>query len=468
MQCIATRDDSTGNHGRARPDNRVLKKIVFLAYHLPPIGGAAVQRNVRLMRYLAEAGFEPVVVTGRGSSRTRWTPADETLESDIPPETAVYRLQGEERVVPPGRWRGRGERWLGLEKNWTRWWTRSVIDLADQLRSHDVSLVYAPLVPFESLEAAQHLSRLLRKPLVIDLHDPWALDEMIVYPSAIHRRAARRSMSRALRTADGVIANTPEAHRRLVSAFPFLASKPVAVVPNGFDQRDFRGPPSPGDEHLFRIAHTGYLHTQLGRRQRRLRPLDSLLRGTIAGADVVTRSHIFVVRAIDELLMREPALGPVELCLAGVTTADDHEAASAFEHVRFLGYLPHARSVDLIRSADLLFLPMHNVSPGYRAGIMPGKTFEYLAAGRPILAAVPEGDVKDLLAAAGNAYLCAPDDTGAMAEAIADGIRRKRAGQELPPPPDELIAPFEWRALAGRLATLFERVLASVTGDGPL
>ena len=50
-----------------------------------------------------------------------------------------------------------------------------------------------------------------------------------------------------------------------------------------------------------------------------------------------------------------------------------------------------------MRSADLLFLPMHDVPPGSRVGIVPGKTYEYLAWETPILAAVPDGDIAEIL-----------------------------------------------------------------------
>ena len=61
-----------------------------------------------------------------------------------------------------------------------------------------------------------------------------------------------------------------------------------------------------------------------------------------------------------------------------------------------------------MRSADLLFLPMHDLPPGARAGLIPYKTYEYLAAGRPILAAVPDGDVRDMLARSRTSRWYAP------------------------------------------------------------
>ena len=94
--------------------------------------------------------------------------------------------------------------------------------------------------------------------------------------------------------------------------------------------------------------------------------------------------------------------------------------------MHFHGYVPHDESVRLLRSADLLFLPMHNVAAGWRVGIIPGKTYEYIAARRPILAAVPPGDAHDLLRSAGNAAICDPADVVAMRRELRAAIERKR------------------------------------------
>ena len=112
-----------------------------------------------------------------------------------------------------------------------------------------------------------------------------------------------------------------------------------------------------------------------------------------------------------------------------------------------------------MRGADLLFLPMHNLPSGYRARIVPGKTYEYLASGRPILAAVPDGDARDLLERAGTAFLTRPDDVDAMSAVIVDAVRR-RDRQTRPAPDPELLAGYERRKLTRRLAELFDGVIA--------
>ena len=91
---------------------------------------------------------------------------------------------------------------------------------------------------------------------------------------------------------------------------------------------------------------------------------------------------------------------------------------------------------------------------------MPGKTYEYLASGRPILAAVPEGDAHDLLSAAGTALVCRPNDIDGMASAIVETFERRRSGEPLSAPPAELLRRYEYRNLARDLASVFDDVCA--------
>jgi hypothetical protein len=101
---------------------------------------------------------------------------------------------------------------------------------------------------------------------------------------------------------------------------------------------------------------------------------------------------------------------------------------------------------------------MHDLPSGVRARIVPGKTYEYLAAERPILAAVPDGDARDLLAEAGNAFLCRPPDVGGMARIIAERVEGAARGA-VPRPRPEVLARYERRRLTGELAEVFDTVL---------
>ena len=427
-------------------------RVLLLSYHFPPVGGGGTQRSLKFARYLPELGCEVVVVTGTGAPSGRWTPTDETLLEELP-ETEVRRVPGPEPLDE--RWRPRLERWFGLRSEWSRWWVEGAVRTGAEAGAQ-ADVILATMSPFNTADAAARLSRQLGVPWVADLRDPWALDEMTIYPSVLHRRRELVRMRALLGTAAAVVANTPEAASRIGRLLGSPAGLPVVPIPNGFDQADFTAPAPERDESAFRIVHAGNLHTDLGRQQRRGR-LRRLLGGEIDGVDILTRSHVYLLRAVDRVVARNPSLGSrIELVLVGVLSEGDRLAAARSPVVRLVDYQPHDATVALMRSADLLFLPMQNLPAGVRATIVPGKTYEYLAAERPILAAVPEGDARDLLLRAGNAHVCAPDDVEGMAAAIEAQIEgtstlRARASAEL-------LARFERRALTAELASLLDAV----------
>jgi glycosyltransferase involved in cell wall biosynthesis len=103
---------------------------------------------------------------------------------------------------------------------------------------------------------------------------------------------------------------------------------------------------------------------------------------------------------------------------------------------------------------------MHNLAPGVRATIVPGKTYEYLASGTPILAAVPDGDARDLLGEAGNAMLCRPDDVEGMARALLEALARHRKRVPPDPPARNVVERFDYRGLTAQLGSVFDDVLA--------
>jgi glycosyltransferase involved in cell wall biosynthesis len=406
------------------------------------------------VRHLRDFDYEPVVVTGPATINGRWTPRDETLASEVPPGLRVLRVPNQ----PPGspHLRRRARIWLRRKSRFDGWWihgaSRTALDAAG------VDLVYASLSPYSSGEAARQVAATLHKPWVADLRDPWALDEMTVYPTGLHRRLETERMKHVLGTASAVVMNTPEATRRVLRSMPELAGTTIVSIPNGWEAADFAGVEPRRSDSAFRIVHTGNLHTELGRLLRRRGRSRRLLGGAVSGVDALPRSHVYLLEAIRRVHERAPGIAAhIEVHLAGVVSASDRSVTASQVHVH--GYLPHPDSVDLIRSADLLFLPMHDLPRGTSATIVPGKTYEYLASGRPILAALPDGDARDLLSCVETATVCRPTDVAAMAALIEDRCRRFLSEGRPRTDVSAVATAYEARGLTARLAETFDGVL---------
>ena len=89
----------------------------------------------------------------------------------------------------------------------------------------------------------------------------------------------------------------------------------MVVIPNGYDRADFTDPIPPRRDGKFRIVHTGALHTALGEQHRRRRALRGLLGGGVRGLDILTRSHVHLIEALNRLVAKDPALEHVSSCI---------------------------------------------------------------------------------------------------------------------------------------------------------
>ena len=406
-----------------------------------------MQRTSKFIKYLPSFGIEPLVLTGTSRSTSRWAPRDFSHERDFPDGLRVFRTadDGDDPRCRAARLVAEGEK---------------------VIREYAPDAIFVTMSPFEDASVAAELAKRWDVPWIADLRDPWALDEFQIYRSRWHRQAEVRRMAASLETAGRIIMNTPEAMKRFRDEFPDLAPKATEAITNGFDPDDFIGLSPRRDDGIFRIVHTGSLHTDHGRRQNSRRWLNPLLGRSTPGVDSLPRSHVFLMKALERWQKADPEVAVrVRVDFAGVTSRADLEVAeksSAGKLVRFLNFVPHLESLALMRSADLLFLPMHKMPQNRRATIVPGKTYEYIASGRPILAAVPEGDAKDFLQRAGTAAVCDPDDVDGILGALQAAYRAWAEGGAVPLQNVEFCRRFERGRLAEQLAKCFLQVCRKI------
>ena len=312
-----------GNPPRPAGYRPATVRVLFVAYHFPPVGGAGVQRSVKFLRYLPEHGWDPVVVTGPvGSIGDAHRPTRRSATSCRRP----WRSTGSTARSRCPRAAGAAAPSAGsaCRRAWSRWWGEGAVEAGKQARG--VDLVLATMSPFESCAAAAALARHHGVPWVADLRDPWALDEMRVYPTRLHRWLELRRMR----------AGSPRLRRRHEHA----GGRPAAAtcVPGARALAGLRDPerlrcirlrgtaPSRPPQELpdrphRRPAHGVRAPSPAGGPGRRL------LGGTLGEIDILTRSHVFLIEALERLLDRRPDLrGVLQLHLAGGLDEADRAA----------------------------------------------------------------------------------------------------------------------------------------------
>ena len=137
---------------------------------------------------------------------------------------------------------------------------------------------------------------------------------------------------------------------------------------------------------------------------------------------VLYTGHLFHEKGIDTLVdAARLAPGISVKCVGG--TSDDiarwrrRVSEEGPDNVEFTGYVPADQIPSLQQAADLLVLPNSGLSDHSSRYTSPMKLFEYMAAGRPIVAtSVPA--IREILSHGVNSWLVPPDDPAALADAF--------------------------------------------------
>ena len=281
----------------------------------------------------------------------------------------------------------------------------------------------------------------IRPPLIYEAHGiaslvGASLDSLLTGAAAASSRKQRRLLrrdERVWRAADGYVTITATLGDDLARRFG--ARGAVAVVPDGTRLRPDRqfDPPAPRDRPV--VTYAGHLYPWKG--------VDGLLRALSA-----------VPSAIGVIVGGHPAESDLER-LRRLARDLGLEA-----RVRFVGHVPPADVGAHLRAADILVLPNRatTVSARYTS---PLKLFEYLEAGRAIIAAdLPA--LREILHPDREAVLVPPDDEAALAAAITRLARDHALRERLGRAAFDAAPAFSWDRRAARL----EAVLDAAVGDG--
>jgi glycosyltransferase involved in cell wall biosynthesis len=373
-------------------------KALIVSLYFPPAGGGGVQRPLKLATHLPDLGFETHVLAPDDS---KWVHRDEDLP--LPPAATIHRSR---YIGPTGRKRAEelygkrgaarmltearllGRRFVVPDEN--ALWLLTAIPAAIRLvKSLEIDVVLTTSPPGSVHLVGAAVKRATGVPWVADLRD-----SLVAHPHT-------RSESRLVRTKElgqhwvaRTVARRADAIACVSDAIAAEteALRPrgrVVAIANGSDFDDFDGIEyRRGDR--FRITHTGSF---FGKRDPR--PFLTALKET--GLEDVVARFVGDFRAADRDWLEAEGLAPL---------------------VELVPYVPRRRSLELQRDSEALLLLIPEAG-GRGKGVLSGKVFEYLAAERPVLAAVPpDGAAADLLRDMGSGPVVAPEDVAGLRDAL--------------------------------------------------
>jgi glycosyltransferase involved in cell wall biosynthesis len=372
-------------------------RVLLVTMYFPPAGGGGVQRPLKLAQYLPALGIETHVLA---PDDPKWVHRDPDLR--IPTQAWVHRVRyvGPKARKPAEELHGTeglgralvhariaSRRLLVPDASVT--WNLTAIPAAIRIaRREAIDAVITTSPPGSVHFVGAAVKRATGARWLADLRDP-----LIANP---HRRAdtaATRAKQAAAAGVARLVARSADAISCVSDAIAeeVRALEPrgeVRTIANGCDFDDFAGLEYRRAER-FRITHAGSF---FGRRDPR--PFLQALHDS--DLDVVAR-------------------------FVGDFRASDREWADSLglgERLELVPYAPHAEALRLQRDSEALLLLVPD-SGGRGRGVLSGKVFEYLAAGRPILAAVPpDGAAANLIRETSAGVVVAPDDVAGMRAAL--------------------------------------------------
>ena len=358
-----------------------------------------MQRIIGIIQHLAKSDWQAVVLTVKNGD---YTTVDPQLIERIPPLTKIVRTE----FFEPYQWyrkfigKKKGEKiplavlashakasWKKKIANTIRlnlfvpdgrigWYAVGVkAGIKIIKKDPSIKLILSSGPPHTVHLIASTIAQKTGLPFVADFRDPWI---NIDYYSDINRNPLTRSIDRylegkVLRRADAITVVGPRCRDQIIEHHKNIDFKKTHIIYNGFDPDVYPKKKSGPPKNEFIITYLGNLP--------------------------YNRYTPALYQAIAALKNEKKIEAKkFKLCFYGHVDKAVQKEICTFqieEFLFFFGFVPHEQAIKAIVNSHLLLLIINNTNT--QKGIVPGKMFEYLAAGRFIFGIGPvNGDAADV------------------------------------------------------------------------
>lgn len=436
------------------------KRVLIVTYYFPPAGGPAVQRILRFLNHLGSFNWHATILTVKNGD---FPVEDESLRSRVPDDVKVYRTHVPEPYKIYRKFTGKTEgealdlsllaaqegshgsfreRLAILVRNWLfipdpriGWLPFAVLRGLRIIRKEKIDLIFSSAPPNTVHLVACLLKMCTGRKWVADFRDPWFKYLVPERKGVIPRKLDEMLGRLVLRKADHCIWVCSGVRREMERLKPRLMRGKESIITNGFEPDQFQSseqPKSPG----FRIIYVGSLYIKYN--------LDSFIEALNA-----------------VYLANQKFRKDLELIFCGRVdkiVAQKLQAAEFGRNIKFLGYLPHQETIAQMLTADLLLLYIIDSAQG--KNIPTSKLFEYLGAGRVILALSPDdSDAAEILRETQAGVIVPPADSNAIRSAVAALYKQWCSGSLHGKGDKAKVAQYEIKNLTKRLIQVWENQL---------
>ena len=358
------------------------KRVLIITYYWPPSGGAGVHRWLKMSKYLAVNNTcyvytpaNPDFALKDESLVVKIDPSIHVLKRKIMEPYFLYRAfvkksdkahvnqpssvaEGGGFIKKLGKW-GRGNIFIPDPRVF--WVKPSYKYLKKVIQDEKIDVVITTGPPH-----SMHLIGLKLKSFfganlnwIADFRDPWTnidfYDKLTIGKRADKKH--RRLEKEVVASADTVVTVSENWGKD----FEALGAQKVAVITNGFDQVDYRIQPIE-QQGMFKLTHLGSINAD--------------------------RNPIALWKAMALLKEQNKAFADLLVVrLIGNVHANIIASIAEFglqDQVKLIPNLPHKKALDELYDSSISLLLLNDTKN--IDGIIPGKLFEYIGAGRPIFA----------------------------------------------------------------------------------
>ena len=354
------------------------RKLLFLAYSFPPARAIASVRSWSIAVNLARLGWDVIVVTPDPSVRKHVDDPSQTL--------AALDREGIRRILVDHKWRcllpdslnGRnsGVAWLiggvcrriarEFDIDRTIGWVKACERACSTLTANDVDLILASGPPFSTFRLANRLAGRLGRPYVLDYRDPWTNKP---HTPRSPRRATVQEEARLLEGCAAATIVSPSLGLDLDQRFQ--VGRKLHVVTNGYNSEELADIVPYHFGH-FAIVYVGTFYPP----KRVISPVLAALKSIKGSTDNKAEDWYFHYYGAHEDHVRKEA-----------------KKFEVMHRVVLHGMVPRRQALSAARGASVcvVITSVEEDATIVDKGIVPGKLFELLGLGVPLLLVVPPG-----------------------------------------------------------------------------
>ena len=438
-----------------------MKKVLIITYYWPPSGGSGVQRWLKMAKYLPMFEWEPIIYT---PSNPDVNAIDETLLKDIASETTVLKrkisepysfykiLSGKKKrerlqanFIPSGSFFQRLS--MYIRANWfipdpRCWWIKPSVKYLSKLIGNATLQVDGKLLnlkpdaiistgpPHSMHLIAKVLHNKFKIPWIADFRDPWT---NIFYfkhlPLTVKSLRRHKELEYSvIAEADRVTVVSSQMQKEFSEdTYKAFANK-ISIIANGYDPDDFSEDTNPQLLSAIAKAESVICNKNNGIIEKKFVLVHTGIMPESANPDMLWKVVGKAVKS--DVSLREKLMIVVMGQTAGCVKKDieDNGLSACFLD---LGVVDHTTCIAWQKCADLLLLPLRKEKES--KAILTGKFFEYLAAGKAILAFGPTGgDLAQALKETGSGTICNFEDEAEIETAFLKIWDSFTKGQSLP------------------------------------